>query len=122
MYEAYIRNNNRLPYQHLENILKEVKPDHDWMTRNILNKAFRKYRLKMNQNQDSKSPSACDNIPEMVGMKKSDSLLSEISNVSSAVKSKPAGRYVGRPVGKTFLKKKTDRLNLISAKNEIVRK
>ena len=63
MYDAYKNNNNRLPYGHLNNLLKEVKPNED--------------------------------VPAVVGMKKDDSLLSDPSNVSSAVKS------IGRPVGST---------------------
>ena len=122
MYNVYVKNNNRLPYRHLEKLLNKVKPDYNWMTRNILNKAFRKYRLAIGQKNDSKSPSGHDNVPDMIGMKKSDSLLLELSNVSSTAKSKPTGRSVGRPVGQTFLKKKTDELNLIEAKNEIAKK
>ena len=34
MYHTYKNNNNRLSYGHLNNLLKEVKSDNDWMTRN----------------------------------------------------------------------------------------
>ena len=81
------------------------------MTRNMLNKAFIKYR--------SQQPT-CDDAPTVVGVKKSDSLLSELSNVSSnATKSTKA---IGRPMGSTEEKKKNDENALISAKNEIAQK
>ena len=44
MIESYKHNNNRLPYGHVENLLKALKPKESWMTRNIINKAFMKYR------------------------------------------------------------------------------
>ena len=84
-----------MSYQHLENQLTKVKLDHNWMTHNILNKAFRKYQLVIDQKHGSKSPSGLDNVPKIVGMKKSDSLLSELSNVSSTAKSKSTEKSVG---------------------------
>ena len=121
MYDAYVQNNSRLPYRHLENILREVKPDNEWITRNILNKAFRKYRLEMDQKPESKPPSESNNdVPKTVGLKQSGSLLSDLSNVSSTGPSK--SKSVGRPVGKTFLKKKADESKLIAGKNEIAKK
>ena len=77
----------------------------------MLNKAFIKYRSQQ---------SACDDVPTAVGVKKSDSLLSELSNVSSnATKSTKA---IGRAMGSTEEKKKNDENALISAKNEIAQK
>ena len=111
MYEAYKKNNNRLPYGHLNNLLKEVQPDNEWMTRNMLNKAFIKYR--------SQQPT-CDDLPIVVGVKKSDSLLSELSNVSSNAAKSTKG--IGRPIGTTEEKKKKDENTLISVKNEISQK
>ena len=46
MYEAYRNNGNRLPYGHLAKLLKEVQPGNEWLSRNMLNKAFIKYRSK----------------------------------------------------------------------------
>ena len=121
MYDAYVQNDGRLPYRHLENIHKEGKPDNEWITRNILNKAFRKYRLEMDKKTESKPPSESDNaLPHNIQLKQSGSLLSDLSNVSSTGPSK--SKSVGRPVGKTFLKKKADESNLIAAKNEIAKK
>ena len=111
MYEAYKNNDNRLPYGHLNNLLKEVKPDNDWMTRNRLNKAFIKYKT-----QQLASKPTNEDVPTVVGMKKDDSLLLELSNVRSAVKS------IGRSVGSTEEKKKKDETTLIQAKNEIAKK
>lgn len=74
----------------------------------------------MDQKPESKPPSESDNaVPETIGLKKSGSLLSDLSNVSSTGASK--SKSVGRPVGKTFLKKKSDESNLIAAKNEIAK-
>ena len=34
VYKAYKKNSNRQPYGHLNNLLKGVKPDNDWMSQN----------------------------------------------------------------------------------------
>ena len=47
MYKAYQSNGDRLPYRHLSKLLEEVKPDNKWLTRNMLNKAFMRYKSKM---------------------------------------------------------------------------
>ena len=77
----------------------------------MLNKAFIKYR--------SQQPT-CDDLPIVVGVKKSDSLLSELSNVSSNAAKSTKG--IGRPIGTTEEKKKKDENTLISVKNEISQK
>ena len=119
MYEAYKVNGNRLPYRHLAKLLKEVQPANEWLTRNKLNKAFIKYRSKhevMDIETVVKKP------PKTVCVKKtSDSLLSNLSNVSSTITSN-SNKPAGRPVGTTMLQKKSDEMKLIDAKNEIAQK
>ena len=44
MYDLYRKNGNRLPYGHITLILDKLKPTEPWLTQNILNKAFMKYR------------------------------------------------------------------------------
>ena len=44
MYREYIHNNNRLPYGHITQLLKALKPREEWLNRNIINKAFMKFR------------------------------------------------------------------------------
>ncbi len=44
MYKEFVQDNNRLPYGHVTYLLHELKPKETWVTRNIINKAFMKYR------------------------------------------------------------------------------
>ena len=60
MIESYKQNNNRLPYGQVENLLKELKIKEPWMTRNIINKAFMKYR-KDQDSENKKSDCAATN-------------------------------------------------------------
>ena len=46
MFGVFQKNGNKLPHRHLTNLLKEAKPDNEWLTHNVLNKAFIKYRSK----------------------------------------------------------------------------
>ena len=81
MFEAYQKNGNKLPYRHLINLLKEAKPDNEWLTHNILNKAFIKYRSKQVLGG---SNDAVEVRPSTVGFigASTSSLLSDLSNVS----------------------------------------
>ena len=43
MYNEYVRNNNKLPYAHVTNLVNELKQREGWITKNIVNKAFIQY-------------------------------------------------------------------------------
>ena len=92
MYKEYINNNKRLPYDHVTNLLNELKPTEEWLTWNIINKAFMKYKASMKQRLKEKTqqPSCLSGI--VIGGSKlgriSPSMISEISNVSSTYSSK----------------------------------
>ena len=47
MYKEYMNNNKRLPYGHVTNLLNELKPIEEWLTRNIIKKAFMKYKASI---------------------------------------------------------------------------
>ena len=49
MHKAMVDNNNRLPYAYISKLLVDLKksPSFDWLTRNIVNKAFLKFKSKM---------------------------------------------------------------------------
>jgi len=111
MYKEFVRNNNRLPYGHVTQLLNALKPRETWISRNIINKAFIKFREDV----------ACRNklsVPESVGINSStcnsSSNISDISNVSSTKSNK-----IGRPVGTTEAQKLDKRKRIIAAKNEI---
>ena len=114
MYKAYQSNGDRLPYRHLSKLLEEVKPDNKWLTRNMLNKAFMRYKSKMAVEDEAID----EGIPLKIRVESTTgSLLSNLSNVSSTISSQ--SKAIGRPVGTTILQKKSDEIKLIDAKNEI---
>ena len=113
MYKAYQSNGDRLPYRHLSKLLEEVKPDNKWLTWNMLNKVFIKYKSKM----AVEDVGINEGIPSKIRVESTGSLLSNLSNVSSTILSQ--SKPIGRPVGTTMLKKKSDEKKLIYAKNEI---
>ena len=58
MLEACEKNGNRLPYGHLENLLKQLVKTEPWITRNILNKAFMMHRRQaLNEKSTTKDQS-----------------------------------------------------------------
>ena len=116
MYEAYINNGKRLPYGHVTNLLKELKPKEKWLSRNIINKSFMKYRDKRKKILEEAKV-----VPDAIrGIGTNLSALSELSNVHS--KEGTGAWKVGRPVGSTKAKKEETQKNIIAAKNEIAKK
>ena len=122
MYKEFLHNKNRLPYGHVSNLLKELKPQETWLTRNIINKSFMNYREEMKQKLQVKTQQPSDMHSYVVGGSNigriSPSMLSDLSNVSSSVSS----QKVGRPLGSTEAFKELEKKNLIDGKNEITRK
>ena len=49
MYKEFHGNKKRLPYVHTSNLLRELKLQETWLTRNIVNKSFINYREEMKQ-------------------------------------------------------------------------
>ena len=112
MYKLYTKNGNRLPYGHISVILERLKPTEPWLTRNIINKAFIKYRKHGDVPKVEKAP---QQVVVVAGQSKKngssssmlDSEISDLSNVSSFEgKSDSVKWNVGRPVGTTAEKKK----------------
>ena len=44
MQKEFVRNKHKLPYGHMTNLVNELRQREDWVTKNIVNKAFIKYR------------------------------------------------------------------------------
>ena len=96
MYEAYLQNNNRLPYGHVGGLLSEMKSSHKWLTRNIINKAFMKFRKDL-KNVSKKEDEKESPVPEEINLEKSTT--SSALTVSTV--SFESDFRLGRPVGST---------------------
>ena len=114
MYKLYRKNGDRLPYGHITLILERLKPTEPWLTRNIINKAFMKYRKQ----EGSVKVVVIPNMTK-TGTDESviDSEMSDLSNVSS-IRGSDTKWNVGRPVGTTAEKKQADENKTIKARNE----
>ena len=68
MHKATVNNNGRLPYAYITRLLNDLKssPGFNWLTRNIINKAF----LKFKENVESKKQKGKgnDESTNMIGM------------------------------------------------------
>ena len=114
MYREFVCNENWLPYGHVTPLMKAIKPREPWLSCNVINKAFIKFRKDI----------ACKNellVLESVGVRSTShdhcaSNISDISNVSSTKSN------IGRPVGTTEARKLEKRKQIIAAKNEITQK
>ena len=112
MFEAYLNNGQRLPYGHVTNLLSELQTKEKWLSRNIINKAFMKYRHKKKNKVLEKEVNP---VPDSIsGIGTNVSTLSDLSNVSST--NETGAWKVGRPVGSTEAKKEAEKRNIIAAK------
>ena len=111
MYKEFLHNKNRLPYGHVSNLLKELKPQETWLTRNIINKSFMNYREEMKQKLPVNTQQPSDMHSYVVGGSNigriSPLMLSDLSNVSSLVSSQKVGRPLGSTEAFKELAKKT---------------
>ena len=100
MHELALSNENRWTYGHVTNLVVELKPKEKWLSRNIMNKAFIKYRCgKKKELEQQKSKNV---VPDSIlsGIDTSISTMSELSNVSSTQGT--IIRKAGRPVGSVW--------------------
>ena len=51
MHKAMLDNNNRLPYAYMTKLLNDFRksPSFEWLTRNIVNKAFLKFKANLEE-------------------------------------------------------------------------
>ncbi len=105
-YDAYIGNNNCLPYGHVQELLKQFGEQDSWLNRNVINKASIKYRRE-------KLTQKTRTVPSKISLKSTSSSKNTVSTVSSPLQSR-----IGSPVGSNEEKKKLPK-KLIQAKNEI---
>ena len=112
MHDAYIQNDHRLPYGHVRELLNEFGEQYDWLSRNIINKAFIKYR------KEKATKNITQYVPASISLKSATSSgeksLSTVSTMSESARSS-----IGRPVGSTEEKKAKTKKKLIEVKNEI---
>ena len=55
IYIEFLRDQKRLQYDYITNLLRELKPQEDWLTRIIINKGFMNYKGKMKQKLKDKT-------------------------------------------------------------------
>ena len=123
MIEAYKQNGNRLPYGHVENLLKALKTKEPWMTRNIINKVFMKYRKDLNKKEADTSgtngtKSSSVLVPDNITLdctSGSGTAESDLTEEDTLLAKRNVG---GRPQGSTLVMKMRKDKKIIDAKNE----
>ena len=127
MHTAMCSNNNRLPYGYVTKLLDDLKdaPSFQWLTRNIINKAFLSFKAKLEEqkkNQDQKEKIVGMDL-DVETLRSNSADLSELSgDVPSKLTSESDASKRskgGRPIG-TTIKAKEDRVRKsFQMKNEI---
>ena len=143
MLEAYKKNGNRLPYGHVEGLLKQLVKTEPWITRNVINKAFMKHKRESlstngtvttthisdtrisNVSSTIKIPVGNDirQVPDSITIgcdsttaDTNTTAVSDLTGESTRWKSK-----VGRPSGSTEDRKFYEQKKIIEVKNECAR-
>ena len=126
-------NNNRLPYAYITKLLNDLRnsPSFEWLTRNIVNKAFIKYKSQLESEKTKKSSERQRPTGTIVGMNieveastADTAILSELSGdvpskVENASSNRPKG---GRHVGTTIKAKEETERKIFLAKNIITKR
>ena len=110
MYKEFVLNNHRLPYGHVTKLVNELKPKESWISRNIINKAFIKYRANQKKMKSCEVGGSSKGVPDSIEIEPNLSTLSDLSNVSNNAISY---QKVGRPNGSTAARKESKRKKLI---------
>ena len=63
LHDACIQNDNRVPYGHVRELLNEFGEQYGWLSRNIINKAFIKYRT------EKLTKSSTQHVPAIISLK-----------------------------------------------------
>ena len=139
MHEASRCNGNKLPYGYVMKLLNELAPTSDlnWLTRNIINKAFLRYK------KDHRSDPRKEGVPDDIQITANGSILSDISGMNtSRVQTTGAVAHGteqsetdhisasdgdkkskgGRPTGSTNASKQNTERCIVEAKNEIAQR
>ena len=129
-------NNNRLPYAYITKLLEDLEssPSFRWLTRNIVNKAFIKFKAKlesekkkMNNQTQTSSGTIMGMSIEVEASTDDTATLSELSgDVPSTVgntttKSSSNRSKGGRPVGTTIKAKEERERKIFLTKNLITK-
>ena len=124
MNEAAKNNKNRLPYGYVTKLLKELKSDLQWLTRNIINKAFLKYRMDLKNGTLPSSVQICgshdESLSDISGGLENGTTATNPSTIADCNGSKKSKG--GRPVGSTDMSKKAKELLLFKKKNIIAKR
>ena len=142
MVEAYKNNGNRLPYGHVEELVKKLVTAEPWITRNIINKAFMRHKRESlsvkettatTQHSTKKSNTAISsttNVKSVINTaskKVPDSITIGDDSGNTTTESDLTGEStrwksrVGRPSGSTEEKKFHQKRKIIEVKNECAR-
>ena len=115
LHEVAQKNNDKLPYGHMQSYVKENRRLYDWVTRDALNSAYTRYK------KDLLGKAPVSQVEISIGSKSSGT----ISSLSQSLSFGSDGAVVierkkgGRPVGTTDENKQKKVDNIIAMKNDI---
>ena len=77
MYNEYVRNNNKLPYGHVTNLVNELNQREGWITKNIVNKAFIQYQKERTRELPESLETPPPTVPRTI-REQSPSMISDL--------------------------------------------
>ena len=127
LYEDEKQHEGKLPYGYMKTFIKENKKSWDWMTRDTMLAAYRRFKLKLEaqvaqMDSESSKPIAQVNVASSaLSATLSDLTCDSVddSRISSHDLKRSKG---GRPVGTTINRKRLEKDVILEAKNEIIMK
>ena len=116
IHEAAKNNNGKLPYGYMLKFVKENRKISPWITRDIINSAYSRFKKRLLDGPHSDKPEEIEVTDRCMSVHTSLSDLSGSQTSSSRQRSKG-----GRPVGRSFLNKRKREMKIVAMKNDIVK-
>ena len=110
------KNNGRMPHGYMKTLLEENKNDFNWLTRDIVNSAYCRYKKRLKLHSEHQQPVDEIRLIDQQKLSTSMSDLSESQQKSTGTSCREKG---GRPCGSTNMNKRDKRESAIAMKNDI---
>ena len=102
------QNNGRMPHGYMKTLLEENKNDFNWLTRDIVNSAYCRYKKRLKLHSEHQQPVDEIRLIDQQKLSTSMSDLSESQQKSTGTSCREKG---GRPCGSTNMNKRDKREN-----------
>ena len=110
------KNNGRMPHGYMNTLLEENKSDFNWLTRDIINSSYTRYKKRLKQHSEHQQP--VDEI-SLIDQQKLSTSMSDLSESQQDTTGTSCREKGSRSCGSTNSNKREKREREIAMKNDL---